>query len=80
MKTLKDAFRFALAGLFLILSSVAQAATVTSTVKKESTNLSNLPLAVFIVAAVVVYLCNRPRVAVCGRAHRRTESSRGTAH
>jgi hypothetical protein len=49
-------------------------------VNSDSSDLSIIPLVVFALAAIVVYLCNRPRVVVCARARRRTEPSRSTDH
>jgi hypothetical protein len=80
MKIAKHAFKPVLAGLFTAFGVMAHAETVTKTMRRASSDLSNLPLVVLGLSAIVVYLCNRPRNAVCARARRRTESSRGTPH
>jgi hypothetical protein len=77
MNLMKQTVTLALTGLFTSFSAVAHANGATMITKIESADLSSyIPLVLFAVSAIVVYLCNRPRFAVCARARRRTESSR----
>ncbi|MGP8198761.1 MAG: hypothetical protein ACLQU4_04580 [Limisphaerales bacterium] len=80
MRRLKNAVGFILAGLFILFSAVAHAGTMVTTMRKESSNPSNIPLVIFVLAAIMVYLCNRPRVAAVVRARRRSGSSRHASH
>jgi hypothetical protein len=74
MKISKHAVTLSLTGLFTSFSAVAHAGSAAILAKIESPDpLSLVPLGLFVVAAIVVYLCNRPRVAVCARARRRKE-------
>ena len=54
------------------------AATATGGTSSHSSDpASMLPLGLFVVSAIIVYLCNRPRgVVVYARARRRTNASR----
>jgi hypothetical protein len=77
MKISKHAVTLAFASLFLSFSTAIQAEPLTFLKSIESSDLTSyIPLVIFAVSAVMVYLCNRPRVMVCARARRRTEQSR----
>jgi hypothetical protein len=77
MKKSKHAVTLAFAGSFVSFSTVAHAEPVGLLKSIESSDLTSyIPLVIFAVSAVLVYLCNRPRVMVCARARRRTDSSR----
>jgi hypothetical protein len=77
MRTAKKPFMTAGAGLFMALSGMtAQAGNLGQAVRKETSDISNLPLAVFFLAAILVYLCNRPRVTLLARSRHRRGSHR----
>ena len=77
MKISKHALATALTGLFMSFSTVAHAETAGLLQSIESSDITSyIPLVIFALAATMVYLCNRPRVAVCARARRRNEVSR----
>jgi hypothetical protein len=80
MKASKQTIALALAGLFTGFSPVAHADTLAKIKGGDFAELSSwIPLAIFFVAAIFVYLCNRPRrVLVCARSRRRTELPRDT--
>jgi hypothetical protein len=71
MRISKHSVILALAIFFAALGETGHAENLTVAVRNASSDLSNIPLALFFLAAVVVYLCNRPRVAVRVRARRR---------
>jgi hypothetical protein len=75
MKKAKHAVTLALGGLFTSFGANAHA-EITAAGGRSSNIASFFPLAVFAVAAVVVYLFNRPRVMVRERVRRRTDSPR----
>jgi len=80
MKIVKRATPLALTGLFVSFCPRAHAEPAGLLKSLESSDLSSyIPLAIFFVSAIVVYLCNRPRMTLCPRARRRTESSHGEA-
>jgi hypothetical protein len=77
MKKSKHAVALTLTGTFISFSNVAHAEPGSLLNTIESSDLSSyIPLVLFALAAIVVYLCNRPRVTVCARARRRPEVSR----
>ena len=77
MKISKHALATALAGLFVSFSAAAHADTAGLLNRIQCSDSSSYtPLVIFALAATMVYLCNRPRVAVCARARRRNEVSR----
>jgi hypothetical protein len=80
MKMSKHASGFALAGSLLTFGAMAHAGTLAESVTKETSNPANIPLVIFILGAIMVYYCNRPRPAVHLRLRRRADSSHHTPH
>jgi len=82
MKTSKHAIALTLTGLLSSFNLTAHADTAARIKGGDFSDLSSsIPLVIFIVAAIFVYLCNRPRrVVVYARARRRSDSSRDTTH
>lgn len=81
MKTSKHALIFALTGFFVNAGITAHAEPANLVSTLQSTDIvSYVPLVIFGVSAIVVYLANRPRSSMCPRARRRTDSSRSEAH
>ena len=78
MKPLKNTVALGLAVLLPGSSTVAHAeiATATPSMRFDFLDVSNVPLALFIVAAIFVYICNRPRVMIHARGRRRTDAPR----
>lgn len=77
MKVFKHHITFGLAGILagFAFAAHAEAAAPAPRTTMELSDISNVPLALFIVAAVFVYLCNRPRDVV--HAKRRRSYYRG---
>ncbi len=74
MKTSKLGAAFALVALLVTFGAVTRA---NAAVNLTSVDPSLIPLGLFFVSAVVVYLCNRPRkVVVYARARRNGDSRR----
>ena len=78
MKITKHTALAAITGSFISFGNVAHAETAGLLKSFMGSDASSLiPLVIFVLAAVMVYLCNRPRVTVCARARRHNEESRG---
>lgn len=69
MTSLKHAIAWLFTGLFLATSTAAHAGSVKDAII-GSDPYSSVPLVIFGVSAVMVYLCNRPRTMIGARVRR----------
>jgi hypothetical protein len=77
MKNSKHVVSLGLFGSFVGFNSIGHAEPVGLLKSLESSDLSSyVPLVLFALSAIVVYLCNRPRMTLCPRARRRTDQNR----